>query len=88
MAEPAKRRKEKCPVTRSAGERFLIGKPEPGITGTKLPTLRQVLQYLNYLKDMSPQTTKTVSCIKQAVAEVLGPIILQLQLIAINWIAI
>ena len=71
MAEPPKRQKVLPPTTRSAGHHFLIGRAACGITGSKLPTLRQVLQYVLYVKDMSPSARRTASCIKQAVDEVL-----------------
>lgn len=54
--EPAhKLAKVAKPKTRSSSEVFLVGQPSASISGSKLPTNRQVFQYFLYLKQDTPR---------------------------------
>ena len=51
-----KRRKVTAPVTRSSSDVYLIGQPSPSISGSQLPTNRQVFQYFLHLRKENPNS--------------------------------
>ena len=61
-----KRRK----ISRSSTDYYLVGYSSESISGSKLPTLRQVLRYALYLKEISSHTVETSSIIQHTVEEV------------------
>ena len=74
MATASKRAKASSserPTTRSNSLYYLIGQSCESLTGSKLPTTRQVLQYILYLKEIASSNTPINVFIKQAVKEVL-----------------
>ena len=58
-------------MTRSNSQYYLIGQLCESLTGSKLPTTRQVLQYILCLKEIASSNTPINVFIKQAVEEVL-----------------
>lgn len=66
----AKRRKVDSSETRSKSGHYLIGYSSECISHSKLPTLREVLQYLLFIKESSVKSTKTHDSIRQTVDEV------------------
>jgi len=58
-------------ITRSSSKYYLIGELCESIQGVKLPTTRQILQYILYFKKISLPNCPIYALIKQAVKEVL-----------------
>lgn len=55
--EPAeKKRKVATPATRSSSDVYLIGQPNSSISGSQLPTCRQVFQYFLHLRNKNPNS--------------------------------
>ena len=71
MAESKKRKLESHTRTRSNSEYYLIGFSIETLSGSRLPTLREVMQYLLFVKECCPRTTPTKHCLNEVVDEVI-----------------
>ena len=67
----SKRQKFDALRTRSSTDYFLIGNSKTSIASSKLPTLRQIFQYVLYLQELSPASYPVKECIAPCASQVL-----------------